>query len=180
MNKEINENCNESLRQEIITMVDEDQKMRKSHNWDLEIDERNTKKMKEIISQFGWPLRSVVGKDGADGAWLLAQHADHDADFQKLALELLKDAVSKNEAEKKHEAYLTDRVRVNTGEAQIFGTQFYTNEEGVFGPRPIEDMENLDKRRLEYGLEPFSDYQKFMIEVKKKRFDEKEAKKQNA
>lgn len=167
------ENINEALKQEILAMVEADQKMRKSHEWNSEIDRKNTARMKEIIKLYGWPGKSLIGMDGATGAWLLVQHADHNVEFQKQALELLKEAVEKEEAEKKALAYLTDRVRVNSGESQVFGTQFYTNEKGEFGPRPIENPETLDRRRKEFGLNSFFDYEKHM-RGKYKEFREKE------
>ena len=98
----------------------------------------------------------------------MIQHADHDIDFQKQALELLKEATTKGEAEKKNEAYLTDRILVNSGRPQIFGTQFYTDDQGNFGPRPIENIEELNKRREEVGLGKFSDYEQEMQELEKK------------
>jgi len=57
-----------------------------------------------------------------------------------------------------HLAYLEDRVRVNAGQPQRYGTQF-TVTGGEFGPHPIEDPHRLDERRAEAGLEPFADYQ---------------------
>ena len=62
-------------------------------------------------------------------------------------------------------AYLEDRVRVNTGRGQIYGTQFREtrNEEGIvvaYEPKPIEDIEHLDDRRISVGLEPFEEYKK--------------------
>ena len=63
-------------------------------------------------------------------------------------------------------AYLKDRVLVNNGKKQLFGTQFYTNKKGIFGPRPIKDIKNLNKRRKEYGLPPFSEYKKLIKSYK--------------
>ena len=163
------ENINEALKQEILVMVEADQKMRKSHELDSEVDKRNTERMKDIISQYGWPGKSLVGEEGANGAWLLIQHADHDAEFQKQALELLKEAVRKGEAKKRNEAYLTDRVRVNSGQPQVFGTQFYKDEGGVFGPRPVEDQERIEGRRKEFDLGSFSEYEQLM-QAKNKKF----------
>jgi len=57
-----------------------------------------------------------------------------------------------------HLAYLTDRVRVNEGREQVFGTQMGGFEGGVPVPRPIEDRQGLDERRAEVGLEPFDGY----------------------
>ncbi|HEY8505435.1 MAG TPA: DUF6624 domain-containing protein, partial [Gemmataceae bacterium] len=59
--------------------------------------------------------------------------------------------------ERGHLAYLTDRVRVNTGRKQLFGTQM-TWESGKLAPKPIEDAARVDQRRAEYGLPPLADY----------------------
>ena len=37
----------------------------------LETNRRNTARLREIVDEHGWPGRSVVGKLGADAAWLL-------------------------------------------------------------------------------------------------------------
>ena len=57
-----------------------------------------------------------------------------------------------------HLAYLEDRVRVNAGQPQLYGTQF-TVTGGTFGPHPIEDPGRLDERRAQAGLAPFTDYE---------------------
>lgn len=167
MEKLKQERINEQLKQEILAMVELDQNMRKSREWNSKIDKQNSERMKKIISQYGWIGRSMVGMEAANGAWLLIQHADHDVEFQKQALELLKEAVALGEAEKMNEAYLTDRVKVNSGQPQIFGTQFYKDSEGKFGPRPIEDIEHLEERRKELGLQAFSEYEKRIHERNK-------------
>lgn len=161
------ESIDERLKQEILTMVEEDQKMRKGGDWDPDVDRRNTERMKEIIGRHGWPGKALVGEEASNGAWLLVQHADHDLAFQKQALELLKDAVRKGEAEKQDEAYLIDRVKVNSGEPQVFGTQFDKDTEGGFGHLPIEDKGHLEERRAAYGLGPFAEYERRMQEANK-------------
>lgn len=172
------ESMNEALKREILAMVEEDQRMRKSHEWEPEIDERNTKRIRDIIKQYGWPGRSLIGKEAADGVWLLIQHADKDVKFQKEALELLKKAVALGEADKKHEAYLEDRIRVNAGQPQIFGTQFHKDTEGNVHPNPIEDMDHIEDRRIEFGLGTFSEYKKIMLQQFKE-FENKEKEKNN-
>ncbi len=87
------------------------------------IDVSNTDRLREIVSEHGWPGRSLVGEEGAHHAWLIAQHADRQLDFQRQALELLADAVQRGEAAQRDWAYLTDRVRMNEGREQVYGTQ---------------------------------------------------------
>jgi hypothetical protein len=106
----------------------------------------------------GWPGQTLVGEEGAGAAWLLAQHADRDPARQRVFLQALRDAVAQGEASRAHLAYLEDRVRVNVGQLQLYGTQF-TVTGGELGPCPIEDRQRLDERRAEAGLEPFADYE---------------------
>jgi hypothetical protein len=57
-------------------------------------------------------------------------------------------------------AYLTDRVLVNDGKKQRYGTQMGMN----FEPQPIEDAGNVDQRRAEVGLPPLAEYVKLARE----------------
>lgn len=133
------------------------------------IDAENTARLHEIVNEYGWPTVSMVGERGSRAAFFLIQHADHDLAFQQECLEMMIPLADLGEARKRDVAFLTDRVRVGMGApyvdgvptnpvTQVFGTQFHTDEKGNFGPWPIEDRDNLDERRREYGLEPFSEY----------------------
>ena len=53
----------------------------------------------------------------------MVQHADHDPEFQKRVLNLRRAEVEANNTDARDYAYLTDRVQINTGEEQIYGTQ---------------------------------------------------------
>lgn len=164
---------------EILEMARIDQEMRLTlsdkNKWDFSIDENNTKRMKEIINEIGWPTISKVGKAVSNMAWLLVQHADHDPAFQEDCLNMLK-KVDGGDINKRNIAYLEDRVRVNTGRPTLYGTQFLQTSEGDFGPREIEDKENLNKRREEMGLEPFEEYEQKMREL----YDKTEDRENNA
>ncbi len=124
------------------------------------VDARNTARMKEVVSAHGWPGRRLVGKDGAQAAFLLVQHADADPAFQESCLELMKEAPT-GEVSTVDVAYLTDRVRVNTGRSQLYGTQFWM-QGGKLVPRPIEDEERLAERRKAVGLIPMDEYREHM------------------
>jgi hypothetical protein len=160
----------QKFAQEIMVMVKHDQEMRQkfhtNKDWDSKVDPANTVRLKEIIETIGWPSISKVGSDVSFGAWLLVQHADFDLDFQKSCLKLMK-SLPKNECHQSNMAYLTDRIKVNSGKSQTYGTQFYTNKQGKFTHRPIKDRKNLDKRRLSMGLEPFAEYSRLMDNLAK-------------
>jgi hypothetical protein len=127
------------------------------------VDHKNRKRMKQIVARYGWPGKGMVGRDGANAAWLLVQHADDDRPFQKRCLALMK-AAPKGEVEPQHVAYLTDRVLVGDKKKQFYGTQCRA-ENGKFVPLPIKDPANVDKRRAAVGLPPLAEYLKQMQRV---------------
>jgi hypothetical protein len=108
----------------------------------------------------------MVGKQGSLTAFLVIRHAD--PDYQKKYFPLLKEAVSKGEADPVDAAYLEDRILMREGKKQIFGTQLHTNEVTKrIGLWPIDDEEGVDARRASLGLEPLAEYLKrFGLEYK--------------
>ena len=82
------------MRTELEKMLEEDQKLRtrvmeveKKYGpnskelavlWkeQTEMDNRLLKRLEEIIGEYGWPGRSLVGTDASLGAFLIIQHAD--------------------------------------------------------------------------------------------------------
>lgn len=118
------------------------------------VDAQNTAWLAHLVDAHGWPGWARVGRDGARAAWLLVQHADHDVAFQRRCLGLLARAVAADDADPVELAYLTDRVAVNEGRAQTYGTQL--DDDGT--PRPILDPERVDERRASVGLAPLAEY----------------------
>jgi len=66
--------------------------------------------------------------------------------------------VADGEADPRHEAYLIDRVRMNEGREQVYGTQLADFRDGALVPWPIEDPHAGDRRRASVGLEPLREY----------------------
>lgn len=161
------------LHEEFVARMEKEQNLRKElidNPYDiqllmrmLEADAQNTRWLDETIKQHGWPTKSLVGEEGVQAAFLIVQHSPS-PQFQKKCLELLRVAVSQNEADIVHLAYLTDRIRIFEGKPQVYGTQAQTNPDGVLVPFPIEDEEHVDERRTSIGLEPMADYFKGMNE----------------
>lgn len=171
-----------ALREELLELAEADQKhlteltrVFRESGWDasgrdsLDVAIREKlapiqARFREIVAEHGWPGRSLVGSEGAGATWLLAQHAD--TGYQRELLPLLEEAVAQGEASKSNWAFLLDRVRLRRGEPQLYGTQFrWSAEEGKWVLRPVEDPENLERRRAEVGLGPIEDYVKMMKEM---------------
>lgn len=152
------------IAQEVIQMALLDQKVRKAYEQQTclkkmrETDRLNLRKMRKIVKQIGWPTISKVGKEASHFAWLLVQHADNNVEFQQYCLELMRKEAESGNVTKTDIAFLTDRILVNRGRTQIYGTQFYESKEKLI-PRPIRNIDKLDERRKRMGLEPFEDYE---------------------
>ncbi len=171
---------NQPLRRELLKMEEEDQRYRteaeeiesatlppdeKQRKLDAlwqkqaEADQRNAKRLAEIIEQHGWPGNSLVGKEGSLAAFLVVQHGE--LEYQKKYFPLLKEAVGKGEANPAHAAYLEDRILMREGKKQIYGTQLHRSEATQkLELWPVEDEEHLDARRVRLGLEPIAEYLK--------------------
>lgn len=153
-----------ALQAELLAMLERDQDERTGIGSD-ETDEQRTARLKEIIAEHGWPGYDLVGKEGEDAAWAIAQHSDLDPAFQAEALELLRAAVAAGQASPGNLAYLQDRVDVGAGRPQTYGTQVGCGPNGPRPATPVEDRDSLDARRAEVGLGTFDDYLTEMSEV---------------
>jgi hypothetical protein len=103
-----------------------------------------------------WPGWTLVGHDGAEAAWLVAQSAIEDVGLQRRCLDMLEVAVACGDADPVHLAYLADRVRMNDGRDQLYGSQFVLGDHGQLEPWPVDDPAAVDARRARLGLPPFS------------------------
>ncbi|MDE6543176.1 MAG: hypothetical protein K2K76_04335 [Muribaculaceae bacterium] len=131
-----------------------------------EIDSKNLAEIKEILRTHGWPGKDLVG-NACTTIWLVIQHSD--IETQKEALPMLKEGVIRGELNPVHIAMLEDRILVNSGQEQIYGTQYYWEEDknGHKEPKiyPIKDADKVDLRRESIGLEPLDDaYRKIKMQ----------------
>ncbi len=176
----------EALRQELLSRVKKDQEvrgrliewMRKQGQVDSqhlkesdlsvikemrEIDTANHTWLKKVVEDSGWPMTSQVGKDGANAAWLLLQHADDDRPFQAHCLELMKQAPA-GEVDAKDVAMLTDRVMVKQTGKQLYGTQVKIVN-GRCEVVPLTEPDRVDELRKQVGFPPLAEYLKFVEQM---------------
>lgn len=131
------------------------------HKFQDSVITNNKMKAEAMFNKYGFLGFDKVGKEGSTHFWLLVQHCDKYSEFQKKVLKAMDKEVKKGNANPNNYAYLYDRVKVNAGEKQSFGTQvtYATETTGRAIPKiGLVDSVNVDKLRKEYSLEPLKDY----------------------
>lgn len=129
------------------------------------VDKVNRDRLKEIIGEFGFPTKQLVGKDAMQGIFSMIQHSDGDREWQREQLPHIEKAVKQGDMDGQNYAYLYDRIKINGGEKQRYGTQFENVD--LINKRvelaETEEIENLDRRRMEVGMMPIQMYKQFML-----------------
>lgn len=158
----------------LLTMAELDQTIRKElgeAGWDKapkelldkvsEIDEKNTSKLKSMLSNRAWFSKAEVGIYAIGAAFLIIQHS-LDNEFQERMLPVLKqtylngDGVSGQEV-----ALLTDRVLIRKRQQQRFGKQADIRDGKVIF-KSIDDPATVDERRAEMKMPPLEFYKKLL------------------
>ncbi|WP_162056464.1 DUF6624 domain-containing protein [Pontibacter pamirensis] len=166
---------NNPLVQQLDTIFREDQKYRlmvdsvaKAHGFESKemqslwqrmaaVDSINLRKVKAILDKHGWLGAQEVGQQGNTTLFLVIQHAD--SATQAEYLPLMREAVQKGNANAGSLALLEDRVALSQGKKQIYGSQIGRDtESGEYCVLPLEDPDNVDKRRAAVGLQPLAEY----------------------
>lgn len=120
-----------------------------------DVHRRNAARLRELIELHGWPAEDIAGKDGAEAAWLIAQHSVGEPSFQRRVLELLNACAAGGRVPRWHAAYLEDRIAMQEGRPQRYGTQWLDDaRDGRIRPWTLADPERVDELRAQVGLEP--------------------------
>jgi len=123
--------------------------------------------LEKILLQHGYPGIRQVGEKSASNFWLLVQHADAHPDFQRRVLQLMLPEVQRKNASPVNYAYLTDRVAVNAGQPEEYGTQVAYKGPGLGKavPRSLRDPAHVNQRRAAIGMEPLENYLSMMTQM---------------
>lgn len=122
-------------------------------------DSINLIKVTEILDKYGWVGADKVGGQANQTLFLVIQHSD--LKTQQKYLPMMREAVQNKNASGSALALLEDRVALGEGRRQIYGSQIgYDSETKKSYVLPLEDPDNVDKRRAEVGLGLLADYVK--------------------
>ena len=114
------------------------------------LDSISYSKIEFILNKFGNPTREIVGEMSSIPFYIIsfAPIQIRERHLSTFAL-----AATNKDIELKSYAFYVDKIKVAKGEKQIYGTQYYINKDGELFYYPSEDPENLNKKRLQMGLE---------------------------
>lgn len=114
----------------------------------------NAQALRKLVEAQSWPDENLVGIDGMRAAWLFAQHTICTPDLQRYFLDRITKAASEGNVPMQQAAMLTDRIRFNEGNAQVYGTVYDWQDDGNLGC-DVDDPVTVDERRRAVGLPPF-------------------------
>lgn len=125
----------------------------------MKVDTFNTAELTKMLEGRGWFRDDKDGSGAANDAWLIAQHADLDPDFQAKALTMIEAEFDAPGVSKRNYAYLYDRVQMRFSDdaaterkLQRYGTQGRCTGPGTWEPFPIEEPDRIDEVRADVGL----------------------------
>jgi len=128
-----------------------------------EVDSMNYLVIKPLFDKYGYLGYDKVGINSSHNFWLLVQHADKHPDFQDSVLVRMKIEADKGNSSITDYAYLLDRVLINTGQKQVYGTQMTLNSSKTsYEPKPVIEPEKLNERRRQVGLPTIEVYIQIM------------------
>jgi hypothetical protein len=119
----------------------------------------NAAMLRQVIAEHGWPNEELVGPDGAEAAWLVAQHSIGEPEFMRACRTLLAAEAEAGTVPRWQHAYLHDRVQVSEGKPQRYGTQFEITPDGPVVCE-VDDPGRLDEIRKAVGLGPLQEHLK--------------------
>jgi hypothetical protein len=104
-----------------------------------------------IFDEYGWPTAEMVGFDLSQAIWFPLQHGS--VSFQKKHIRVAKNAYKNGDIPPNVYATLVDRLAVNQGKKQLYGTQFQIDQNGNYVQYPIKRKVFLKRRLRKMNME---------------------------
>lgn len=151
------------------------------------IDSSNLQRIEQIIGQYGYPGKTLVGEPTHVAAFYIIQHSPKIKQY----IPLIEAAARKGELPFHEYAKMQDRLLMQEGKEQIYGTQgrgfAQFGPDGKPGPMqfiiwPIKDPKDVNRRRKEAGFTETveENAQRLGIEYKVLTLEEAKAMEKNA
>lgn len=161
MNKDFKQNYTTNL----VSLSDTDQQAIKDYKAGkilapelARINKKNVEIVKHIISKIGFPTIKSTSKNAYKAAVIVVLHS---GDIQLLtqSINALQNA-DETLIDKRDIAYMIDKVRIAQNLPQLYGTQYKISKDFDIKYIDIDNPDELEKRRAEFGMERFDEYKK--------------------
>ena len=120
-------------------------------------DSLNLIEVERILTRYGWLSSFKIGLDANRALFMVIQHADLVA--QEKYLPMMSEAVKQGILKASSFALLQDRMALNKGQKQIYGSQVAWNmKTNQYYVMAIENPDQVDQRRAKVGLVPLAVY----------------------
>ncbi len=86
------------------------------------VDSLNLVEVQSIIKTYGYPGKSLVGEPTNEAAWYVIQHSSHIQDY----INVIEQAAKQKEIPFRQYGQMLDRLLMEEGKEQIYGTQIYS------------------------------------------------------
>jgi hypothetical protein len=156
------------LREQIERMFKADQAVRAKDGFDIErmsqTDREHTAAVEGIFVKHGVPTYRMVGPQAAADFVDMVQHQS--PEFRRRVLPKLKANVDAGQADPGSYAMVFDRSQTDEGKKQVYGENLTCDtEHPKLHIGPIEDGDNVDKRRAAIGLMRLELYAWLVVEM---------------
>jgi hypothetical protein len=121
------------------------------------VDLDNTEFLLGVIRELGWIDATRFGAEAADTAFLIVQHTS-DLRLMRTALPRIEEDVRAGRLGGQSFALMHDRLQLNLGGRQRYGSQLGRLPDGGAVLMPCEDLERVDERRASMGMGPLAEY----------------------
>lgn len=120
-------------------------------------DSLNLIEVERILTRYGWLSSSKIGPDANRTLFMVIQHADLVA--QEKYVPMMTEAVKQGSLKASSFALLQDRMALNKGQKQIYGSQVAWNmKTNHYSVMAIDNPDQVDQRRAKVGLVPLAVY----------------------
>lgn len=154
--KDINKVDCSNLNRILERIYDRDQDNRGDNFMVEELDVSNLAAVEQILGKCGMPNITTAGEKGMSAIWLVIQHAS--AEKRAQYFPQLLEAAKKGDLERQDIALMQDRMLMDAGNAQLYGSQIMMNEDGTYDLYELKDPSTVDARRAAMGMGPLSEY----------------------
>ena len=147
--------CSKKL-QILSEVYESDQRIRKSNELIkyAKEDHRNQELVISVIEKCGMPTLKEVTQKHMDAIWLGLQHSNKK--IRKKYFPQVEKAVENGDLSKQQYALMKDRILMDEGKPQIYGSQIKNGK-----LYKLENPETVNERRQEMGLKPIEEYLKY-------------------